>query len=81
MARQLKSFAFSNRSGNRKYPWEEWSNGEVWKVEEGKDFVVPKASFVQAAYQYARRCGRKVRVQQSEGYVVFQFYDESEVQK
>jgi len=80
MAKKLKDFTFSDRSGNRRYPWEEWSNGEVWRVEEGKDFVVRSSSFVQAAYQYARRCGKKVRVQQGGDHVVFQFY-ESEVQK
>jgi hypothetical protein len=28
-----------------KYPWDEWCNGKVWKVEEGTDFQMAAKSF------------------------------------
>ena len=85
MAKKLKSFEFTGRRGNRKYPWEEWTNGEVWEVTAFKDFDCSTGSFAQAAYQQARRMGKKVRVfmknEAEHPKVVFQFYDEIEVAK
>jgi hypothetical protein len=46
MAQRLRSFDFSAQSevtketkkGRNRYPWDEWFDGDIWKLKEGEDF-------------------------------------------
>ena len=44
MARKLSSFDFSQKStitppdSSRRYPWDEWLDGDIWELTFGEDF-------------------------------------------
>lgn len=40
MAETLAAHDFRNGHGNQKYPWQQWSDGEVWRITKGQDFAV-----------------------------------------
>lgn len=63
MACKVKSFFKGGSShGNTKYPWEVWSDGNIWEVVKGKDFDCTTQSLIGAAWNYAARNGLKVTV-------------------
>ena len=47
MAERLRSFDFTaqsaitkaTRKGRRRYPWNEWFDGDIWKIKQGEDFT------------------------------------------
>lgn len=41
------------------YPWHEWVDGNVWEIEQDKDFDVDPRTFQVAAYNWANRHGFK----------------------
>lgn len=61
MAEKLGEFP---PAGNRrKYPWEDWLNGEIWMLRRGTDFDadVQIWSVRSAATMYAHRHGLRIR--------------------
>lgn len=32
---------FPTRPRNTRYPWDEWTDGKVWKLRAGEDFAIP----------------------------------------
>ena len=83
MAERLESFDFLPHGihGNRRYAWEEWLDGTVWKAKRGEDYVITTVSFQQRLRSKAAALGIKVRANRDEedGSVVFQFYKENEL--
>jgi hypothetical protein len=72
MATVLRQFQFRQRS---KYPWGQWSNGQIWRVKQREDFDVDAASFKSVLSQRAALKGMRVRVNTlRDGVIVFQFY-------
>jgi hypothetical protein len=58
----------------RWYPWNEWTDGSVWRATEGKDFTCSPASFQTALHQRARQEGLEVSTgSPTHGIVEFQF--------
>jgi hypothetical protein len=58
----------------RFYPWDLWTDGAVWKAEEGKDFTCSVQNFQTALHQRARLEKMKVETGSPEpGIVEFQF--------
>jgi len=49
-------------NGRPKYPWQSWTDGQIWRLERDKDFRVGRESMRQAVYDWARRKGLKVTV-------------------
>jgi hypothetical protein len=47
--------------GAAKYPWDEWLNGQNWKLVRGIDFQVPTATFRSGAASIGRRRGLAVK--------------------
>jgi urease alpha subunit len=45
-----------------KYPYDEWFDGDVWRLKMYEDFYVHPSSMQSALYQAARKRGLKVRV-------------------
>ena len=64
MAERLDDFEWS-RAG-KKYPWDQWFNGEVWKLTKGEDFTIRVDSMITSAYQIAKKRGVRVRVRRIE---------------
>ena len=82
MAELLEDFDFSKRGSGRgrpeKYPWDSWTNGEIWKISYGSDFDCKAENIQGALFSAARK--RNLRVQTKkldEKTVVFQFMERS----
>ena len=74
MAEVLTEWPTIVRTRKAKYPWDEWTNGEIWKVSKGDDFDSEPKTFVQGLYAHAKRHGGKVKVGTlGEDAVVFSF--------
>lgn len=60
----------------RKFPWDEWTNGEVWQAIEGEDFAANHAVFKSQLRTRAEKLGREVRtrVEKSENGSVSVFF-------
>lgn len=83
MAKKVQDFDFS-RSGSRptKYPWEEWLDGSIWRLEKGEDFDVDTESFRSSVGTAADRLGKVARTAVPEdGVVVVQAYELSAEEK
>lgn len=78
MASVLEEFPTRKR---HMYPWEDWGDGQVWRLLRGEDFEVEVASFQASAHTQARSEDRKVRTRRkAEGdreYLIVQFYSEN----
>jgi hypothetical protein len=56
-----------------KYPWSDWTNGQVWLAKEGKDFTCGVSGFRSALCIAAGRRGLKVSARVRPEGVYFQF--------
>ncbi len=70
MARRLKEFPRSAAIAG-KYPWEEWMNGDVWRVGPADKICL---SFRTMLYMKARDNGMRVKASLKEEDVIFQFF-------
>lgn len=57
MAQILPKFPLQ---ANAKYPWDEWLDGQIWKLVRGEDFTVAIEQFRNHVYSAARARGRWV---------------------
>jgi hypothetical protein len=48
-------------AAQRRYPWEQWSDGQVWELTRGEDFEVTAGSFRDTARGWAREHGYTAR--------------------
>lgn len=62
MAEKVNSLPKANY-GRGKYPWDEWLDGDVWRLTAGEDFGALPYAFRVNAYAVARKRGLKVSVQ------------------
>jgi len=58
MARKLDAFP---GLGTRRYPWEEWLNGDVWQLFPDEDFASKTRTVVAGARARAKQSGGTVR--------------------
>ena len=60
------------------YPWNEWTDGRIWKITRGEDFAVKFGSMQSMLRnKYINRDPTlKVRINMfaEEGYIIFQYY-------
>jgi len=62
MAQVVDDFDFDAHKANQSdYPWDQWLNGQTWKLKAGVDFSVPLRNFTSAAYAAGKR--RQLEVQ------------------
>lgn len=67
MAELLEKFEHQRtRQGKSKYPWQEWLDGNPWKLEAGVDYNCMAQSLVSSASKFAQRNGFGVRSSISE---------------
>lgn len=72
MADQLDAFP---QAAHVRYPWDEWTNGAVWKVRQGVDFDIDPERFRSVLYVAAQRRGMKAQTTITEQEVCFRFFD------
>lgn len=83
MASILKSYDWSyvsqnnKRARERSYPWEDWFDGRIWKLEPNVDFDGPATSLERVMRTSANRKGIKVRIRIDEGNIVVQRHEEA----
>jgi len=56
--RKLEAFP---QAGTRRYPWDEWLNGEVWQLFKGEDYTAKTPTILSNARIQAKRLGGSVR--------------------
>ena len=59
------------------HPWEEWTDGSVWRIERGADYPGKTDSLRVRLYSKARELGKELDIQYSlkEDWIIFQFKD------
>ena len=78
MATVLRSFDWA-RTGRQQdsrtvaYPWDDWLDGRIWRLDPGKDFTCPPKSLESVIRTTANRRGVRVHIRvQPTGHVVLQ---------
>jgi hypothetical protein len=56
-----------------KYPWEEWTDGQVWEIIRGEDFDILAGNMAQVLRSYGIRKGLKVTTRRRGDVLAFQF--------
>lgn len=79
MARRLDGFPTNGASPQRRYPWDEWTDGSVWEIRRGDDYDVATENMrvnlhIKAEAKVMKVRTRKLHDEQGEG-LVFQFHD------
>lgn len=87
MAERIEEFPAEQRPPTRRYPWDDWTDGSVWRLVRGEDYDQETDQFRNRLYPQAHRRGLKVRtakrVERKRGggeplereILVVQFYD------
>lgn len=57
---QVVTGKFEFRKTRGIYAWEQWLDGQAWKLTRGEDFKVEPTTFRLSVYQAAKRYGVKV---------------------
>lgn len=78
MAERLTEYDFDAKAPHvSKYPWDQWTDGSIWKVESGKDFTCKVETFRTLLTQRATDSGLSVKVrfekEAKKTWIVFQF--------
>jgi hypothetical protein len=80
MATRLEGFPDDDSRGpQRKYPWDEWSDGGTWEIRQNEDYDVPTENMRVNLHMKASSQARKVKTkrftdERGEG-LIFQFFD------
>ena len=83
MATRLDSFPDDDSGGpQRKYPWDEWSDGGTWEIRQNEDYDVPTENMRVNLHMKAGSQARKVKTkkfsdEKGEG-LIFQFTDQQD---
>src|SRR5687768_9900064 len=79
VARRHDAFPGEDRSGARRYPWSDWTDGSAWEIRRGVDYDVATENMSVNLHVKADALAIKVRTRKigdadGEG-LVFQFFD------
>jgi hypothetical protein len=77
MADRLATFP-AGPAKNRvsRYPWHQWMDGSIWRIVQGRDYIVKRDFMRKLLYVRASRKGVHVRVTQADPLtLIFQFYE------
>src|SRR4051794_37766394 len=83
MAQRLDAFPEGDeRRAQRRYPWDEWTDGSAWEIRQGDDYDVKTENMRVNLHMRADQIGSKVRTKKVRGDagegLVFQFFDPDE---
>ncbi len=73
MAKKLVAYEFGK--SKFKYPWDQWLDGTIWKLEHGKDFHGEVESMRVNIYTAAKRQDLKVHTSVEGADIVMQAYE------
>ena len=62
MAEILPTHDFGQGGKHSKYPWKQYTDGQIWKLTQGVDYTCTTESFKQAAYSWSKRHDLKLRI-------------------
>lgn len=62
MAERIEEFTPRSNHTWSKYPWEQWTDGSIWRIAPGEDFDSTHSTMRSVLYQRARLIGMRVRV-------------------
>jgi hypothetical protein len=78
MAQRITAFPITDGPVRRRYPWDDWLDGSVWKLQAGVDFDADVDQFRNRCYTMAARRELSVRttkvIEGDDIFLVFQFY-------
>lgn len=75
MAEVMDSYEFRHYGrGRSKYPWDEWLDGRVWKLERGKDYSVSEHSMDSQLRSAARKRVGNMQIKMGIGFLIIQFH-------
>lgn len=63
MARRVGSFNDGDATGQRRYPWADWTDGSVWEVRKDEDYDIPTENMRINVLDRAKNLARQVRTQ------------------
>ncbi len=74
MATRLKQFRFTGRLAE-KFPWKKWTDGSIWKIQEGVDYETTCERMRCNLYNMAKTMGLSIQtsVVDKKKTIVFQF--------
>jgi hypothetical protein len=58
MAQRVDSF---EDAGQRRYPWQEWTDGSIWEIKQGEDYDVATENMRVNLHERAKRQGAVVK--------------------
>lgn len=64
MAKELEVFPETRgrgKTGESKYPWDEWFNGKIWQLDAGEDFDIKMVSMKSIVSKTAKDRGVRVK--------------------
>lgn len=70
--------AARRQQGFVRYPWDMWTNGQVYNIIRGEDFRCAFSSMKQQLYSRALDIGKKVTVKKFGNSLSFKFYDDDD---
>lgn len=78
MGVKIEEFNFAaTRGGGYGHPWEEWTDGSIWKVQKGVDYEGITGKFRDRLYKRGKDHGMRVQsaivTEDGNEFVVFQF--------
>ncbi len=81
MATTLDEFDFNKnmRGRSQMHPWDEWTDGRIWKITQGIDFSSQINSMRSYLSQKGKVYGKKVRTTQEGKSLIFQFFEAKSV--
>lgn len=73
MSEILESFEFGRYRRPGRYPWDEWTDGRIWRIHRGIDYDCQTDSMGGNLYRHAERWQLRVVVHLSDDSIVFRF--------
>ena len=79
MARIVGQDALETLTARQSFPWDEWTDGNIWELTAGADFAnQTPAEFRSRLYAVAKRRGLIVRTKVTESTILFRFEPDPE---
>jgi hypothetical protein len=88
MGHRLDSFDFQPPQPPRrptKYPWDEWTDGSIWQILQGRDYDVATRSVQASLFSHATSTDLRVRTRRvfvdGRDGLVFQYFHRSQLER
>ena len=75
MAQVLESYDFKRVGRQPQYPYDQWFDGQIWKISKGIDFNCTIESMRVSLFNTAKKRGIKIRTTKKSDTIIFQRRD------